>query len=210
MKNTRTMILALIAGAGVALLLSQTVAQPAAAPAPAAAPTLVAVCDVAAVFANSEKAQDLKRRENANTKGLAETEKQKAAEIRDKQNSLLEDVAPDTTDYNTRLGEIQQMIVAMKAWGEMADWQSKQWKYKQTLKLYRKIMDLIAEVAKERGIDIVLHRRKRAAGGGDLRQLLSQINSRKVIYAGSGCVDLTAEVLKRLDASYKTSVKKAG
>lgn len=212
MKNTRNLILTLIAGASVALLLSRTAAQqaqPAAAPAPAAAPTRVAICDMSIIIPHSQWRLDMKRQERARGESLAAQEKEKKTKILDAEKALRETVTPDTKDYNAEVVRIQHMVVNMKAWAAMADWDYKRWKLQEMSRLYQKIVELIGKVAEERKIDIVLHRRRKMVSA-DLRSLLSQINDRKVIYSGGNCIDLTDEVLKRLDAFHKASGRKAG
>lgn len=78
----------------------------------------------------------------------------------------------------------QQRTIRDKAWMEQ---------------LYQETLKIVGEVAKEKGLDLILERTEPEFPiSGE--ELMMTFNSHKVLYSG-GCVDLTADVTARLDAS---------
>lgn len=65
--------------------------------------------------------------------------------------------------------------------------------------VYKDILKIIAEVAKEKGIDIVLERDEPEFPTSNYTELMTVISTHKVLYS-SGCEDISDEVLARLDA----------
>jgi len=106
---------------------------------------------------------------------------------------------PGTEDYLTQLQTVlekrarlqtqqeflkQQRTVKDKAWMEQ---------------LYQATLKIVDEIAKEKGLELVLERTvPEFPISGE--ELMMTFSSHKVLYGG-GCVDLTAEVTARLDAS---------
>jgi Skp family chaperone for outer membrane proteins len=74
---------------------------------------------------------------------------------------------------------------------------------RQLEKLYPEILKVVAAVAKEKGLDLVLERTEPSLGNArTTEELTMAVSSHKALYTG-GCVDLTEEVVTRLDASVK-------
>lgn len=64
--------------------------------------------------------------------------------------------------------------------------------------LYQATLKIVADVAKEKGLDLVLERTE-PQFPSSAEELMTTFSTHKVLYAG-GCTDLTSEVLRRLDA----------
>jgi len=64
--------------------------------------------------------------------------------------------------------------------------------------LYQEVLQIVQEVAKEKGLDLVLERTEPEFPISS-DELMLTLSTHKVLYDG-GCVDLTAEVATRLDA----------
>lgn len=65
--------------------------------------------------------------------------------------------------------------------------------------LYNATLKIVQDLAKERGLDMVLERTEPEFPMASLDELVAGFSTYKVLYAG-GCVDLTREVIARLDA----------
>jgi len=68
-----------------------------------------------------------------------------------------------------------------------------------TEKLYQDILRITREVAKEKGLDIVLENNEPQFPAPTANELMMLIRTHKVLYSG-GCVDISDEVTKKLDA----------
>ena len=69
-----------------------------------------------------------------------------------------------------------------------------------TESLYAEIQAKVAEVAQRSGLDIVLGAEQVELPGANMRELLLDIKTNKVLYHAEG-LDITTEVLAALDAS---------
>jgi Skp family chaperone for outer membrane proteins len=65
--------------------------------------------------------------------------------------------------------------------------------------LYKEILKITKELAREKGLDIVLERTEPEFPVTSTEEFVTMLNTHKVIY-GDGCMDITGEVLVRLDA----------
>jgi hypothetical protein len=98
-------------------------------------------------------------------------------------------------DYNVfvRLTQSEQILLLNKGtWG-----------------VYQSILDVVKEVSKERGIDMVLYMDDFQPNLQDTEQLLAQIRQRKVLHA-SEKIDLSKAVLDRFNANYRKTRAKKG
>jgi Skp family chaperone for outer membrane proteins len=68
-----------------------------------------------------------------------------------------------------------------------------------TEKVYKDVLRITAEVAKEKGLDIVLEKDEPEFPLSNYTELMTVISTHKVLYS-SGCVDISDEVMARLDA----------
>ncbi len=66
-------------------------------------------------------------------------------------------------------------------------------------KLYRDVVSITADVAKEKGLDLVLENSEPELTDTTAEGLVMSIRTHKVIY-GAGCTNITNEVMERLDA----------
>ncbi|MBN1125803.1 MAG: OmpH family outer membrane protein [Sedimentisphaerales bacterium] len=98
---------------------------------------------------------------------------------------LLREVAEKDGIYQAKQQYYEQeMTMKVKAWTES---------------LYQDIQTKIAEVAKANGLDVVLGAEDVELPGANMRELLLDIKTNKVLYHAEG-LDITTEVLAALDA----------
>lgn len=65
--------------------------------------------------------------------------------------------------------------------------------------IYKEILRITDELAKEKGLDMVFEKTEPEFPAPSMDEFVMMLNTHKVLYSG-GCVDLTAEVTARLDA----------
>jgi Skp family chaperone for outer membrane proteins len=121
-----------------------------------------------------------------------------AAEI-EAEEAGLKALKPDSSDYMARFQEILK---------KQANLQAQQQFYKQSIELkdqrwteqlYKDILRLIGQVAQQKDLCLVLDNDKVQLPTASARDLFMAIRSHKVLYSG-GCLDITDEVMARLDA----------
>jgi Skp family chaperone for outer membrane proteins len=68
------------------------------------------------------------------------------------------------------------------------------------MKIYTDILRIVNEVAQQKGLDLVLEKNEpELLDSTPANELMLTIRTHKVLYSG-GCVDITDEVIARLDA----------
>ena len=199
MKRTGLYLAAVVVVAVGAILWRYAHAQPARATVPA---TRVAVCDIVEVFDNYQRAKDL----TAAMKGQAEkiqAENQKRGKAIDAIKMELDALNPSSKEYDKRLNDMERLAIERKAWLDYQTAKNMRNHHRLTLEMYQEIRAMVAQVAKEQRIQMVLHRNRSKVETRNTRELLQTIAARKVIYAGEEC-DMTESVLARLNQAYKS------
>ena len=165
-------------------------------PAPSQKIGLVSIRDV---FNGSKKygqyqAQRTKRRSEASAK-LEELAKELANREGD-----LKAIVPGTADYLKQFQIVVEQRSKLQAQQEFLK-QQQMMEDKEWLEgLYQEALKVTETIAKERGLDLVLERTEPKFPMTASEEVLSVISTHKVLYCGA-CVDLTSEVLTRVDAS---------
>jgi Skp family chaperone for outer membrane proteins len=167
---------------------------------PAPAPSLkIGLVSIRDVFNGSKKyaqyqAQRAKRRSEASAK-LDELTKQLAKEEGDLKQTLV----PGTADYLKQLQIVVELRAKLQAQQELIK-QQQMIEDKEWLEgLYQEALKATATIAKERGLDLVLERTEPKFPMAS-EEVFSVISTHKVLYCGA-CIDLTSEVLTRVDAT---------
>jgi Skp family chaperone for outer membrane proteins len=73
--------------------------------------------------------------------------------------------------------------------------------YRCTKEVYLDVLDAVEKVAKERGFQLVLFKESPDQATRNYDELLEQVSRRKVLYSDPS-LDITNEVLKRLNRDY--------
>jgi Skp family chaperone for outer membrane proteins len=102
-------------------------------------------------------------------------------------------------DYLTRVKQILTARAGLQAQQEFYRQQAALKEQQWTEGVYRDVLKIVAEVAKEKGIDIVLEKDEPEFPTSNYTELMTVISTHKVLYS-SGCEDISDEVLARLDA----------
>jgi Skp family chaperone for outer membrane proteins len=103
-----------------------------------------------------------------------------------------------TADYLQRLQSVMDGRAKLESRKQFVDQQNALENKLWTEKLYEETLKIVATLAKERGLDLVLERTEpNFPMASD--ELMAALGTHKVLYAGAE-MDLTKEVVKRLDA----------
>jgi len=102
-------------------------------------------------------------------------------------------------DYLARVKQILTQRATLQAQQEFYKQQAVLKEQQWTEEIYKDILKIVAEVAKDKGIDIVLERDEPEFPVSGYTELMTVISTHKVLYS-RGCEDISDEVLARLDA----------
>jgi Skp family chaperone for outer membrane proteins len=164
--------------------------------------TRIAVCDVAEVFENCRRATELKDELKQRRLALkAESDRQLKA-ISDL-SAELKELKVGSKAHEEALGKLEKMQLDREVWGKLEDAKLRRWHLNHTKALYAEIVRMIARVAKEQGIQVVLYQDHREELGAEYAQVLDSISRRKVLYSDPAA-DLTAIVLRHVNEAHRT------
>ncbi len=104
----------------------------------------------------------------------------------------------DSSDYMVRRKEIINKRFNMEAQQEFSKEQMILNQYKWSKELYQEILSIVSELAGERGLDLVIEKDEIDLLAFGINELSQTIRTHKVLYSG-GCVDISDEVVARLD-----------
>jgi Skp family chaperone for outer membrane proteins len=105
---------------------------------------------------------------------------------------------PDSSEYMERLQEMVRKQSELKALQEINPRLSTFKKMQWTQKVYKEILRITKEMAAEKGLVLVLGADEPEFPFQRFDELVMTISTHKVLY-NNGCVDLTSEVIARLD-----------
>jgi Skp family chaperone for outer membrane proteins len=178
-------------------------------PAGAEAQVKVGVVRPAKIFQDMQETKELRARIEQEEAGVKKTGEDKAANIR-KLEGELSQLRRDSASFNEKSLQLRNAKIEAESWGKMTGMDIENAQKAQTLELFKKIQAAIAEVAKGKGVDLVL-----ADVAGDLPENVDNINKQqftqflgqKNVWYTSDAADLTNDVLAKLDADFKTAAK---
>lgn len=206
MKTSR-MTRVVIVGCLLALvgLLGLEITQAQSSGAAATGASRVAVCDVAKVFQNYQKAKDLTSQLNERKQALQmENDKRgKAIEAIEMEVSGLK---VGSKEYEQRMSEIQRLTIERRAWLEFQNALVLREHHRLTKEMYDEISQTIEKLSKDRGIQLVFFRIDEMGETQNTQELLQQIERRRVLYAADSA-DLTDAVLVKLNEQYRGATK---
>ena len=107
---------------------------------------------------------------------------------------------PGSNDYMARYRELLQKQGELKALQEFNSRRRVLRDLQWTQDLYKEILQITKELAEQKGLDLVLERNEIDVFSLSINEISETIRTHKVLYS-SGCVDLTNEVVARLDKS---------
>ncbi|MBN1941898.1 MAG: OmpH family outer membrane protein [Phycisphaerae bacterium] len=164
--------------------------------------TRVAVCNIEEVFNEYQRGKDGTKELNEEGEQIEAENKRRVKKAEELQTQL-EGFKPDSQKYDETLQAAQQNEISRQVWLQMKQQEILRRHRRLTEEMFREIRAMVADVAKEKGFDVVLQ-----GQSGDLRdvqnaqQVIAQIERQKVLY-NTPEVDITAVVLQRLNEGYQ-------
>lgn len=201
MKTSR-MVLVLVGAALVAGLAYRDLMAQAAVKKPAGP---VAVCDIKELLENYQKAKDLMNSLNDRRMKLENEEKDRIAKT-DGIQAEIKELKAGSPEYEKRFSELQRLTFDREVWKKFESAVLLREHHRYTRLLYDEMRNSVAQIAKEQGIQVVLfieHRIPETQTSPELGQVME---GRKVIFADPS-VDITEQVLKRMNDDYKVAPK---
>jgi Skp family chaperone for outer membrane proteins len=204
MKRNYLVLLGILAAAAMAALV------PVRAQAPQGAPARVAVCSPRKVMNTIQEAKDLQQQNEATGKNLVAERTQRESKLKDMQQAL-QLLKSDSPGYADKVKELETATVEYEVWVKVKQFENDRTVKTQTKQLWEKVTATVAEVAMQKGYDIVLAD-ARVDIPDDLTQLTDQqlnqvIQTRNVLFVAAQ-VDVTQDVIAAMDAKYKAPAAK--
>jgi Skp family chaperone for outer membrane proteins len=171
-----------------------------------AASNKIAVVDLVRVFNEFKQTKALNAKMMEYRKALTDEKDQKQQKV----NALreqLESFAPDSADYYKRREELTRLRIDLEVWQGVKLDELGEHHLRWIKRTYQMVTDEVAALAKLKGVDLVVTREEMdTPNTSDTSKLmqatLQQILNRKVVYSDP-MLDITEEVLKRLDAGFE-------
>jgi Skp family chaperone for outer membrane proteins len=162
----------------------------------------IGVVSLSGIFAKSQlQAKYLSKKKVVDANSRAELEALNKKIEADK--LLLDTAKTNSDDYLKLVQTIIDNRARLDARQEFFKQQSMVEDRQQLEKLYGEILKIVAALAQEKKLDVVLERTEPVlANARSSDDLMMMVSTHKTLYAG-GCVDLTGEVIDRLDANVK-------
>jgi len=195
------LVLAVIGACGM-VWVAQALAQPAGQASAPAASCCVATVDVVRVFNECAQIQDLNQMMKEDTDELAKEAAQRRKVIEDKQIEIGA-FKPGTTDFDLRRKDLVRMNIEANVWLKVTEQSMEQDKFDWTRIIYEQTMRAAAEIAREKGFQLVLQSTefKPQEIEQSIATLRRVIQDRAVLYRAAD-IDLTDAIIRRLDRDY--------
>ena len=172
--------------------------------------TKIGVIRPAKVFQEMQETMELRSKMEAEGRTLKAVGDEKGEKIRKLQGEL-QQLKFGSTSFTEKNRELRAAQIDAESWQKVTQADIESNEKQMTLTIFKKIEGAVAEVAKAKGIELVL-----ADIAGDLpesvegvnKQQFTQFLSQKNVWFTAGAADLTSDVLAKLDADFKAGEKK--
>jgi Skp family chaperone for outer membrane proteins len=194
----------------VAIAASITLLSPASSPAQAQpgqpAGLKIATANPSKVFFNMKEKADVQARLADEHKKLQDEERSRRQKVEDLR-SALELIKPDAPQYEQANRDFTQAAIEFKNWGELSQAQSARNDKRQTKMLFDKIMAAISDLAKQRGFDLVIAEQPPINIEKTTAEMLPQLLLQREVLYSAATMDITNDVVTKLDEQYNASKK---
>jgi Skp family chaperone for outer membrane proteins len=164
--------------------------------------TRVAVCNIANVLGDYQRAKDLSNDLKEQRDEIEAENKQRVKKAEELQTQL-EGYKSGSPKYDETLQAIQRHEIDRRVWLQMKQQEMLRTHRRLLEDMYNDIHTAVSDVAKEKGFDIVLQSQPgELQQAKDVEQLITQIDRQKVLYNIPG-IDITAAVLLRVNEAYQ-------
>lgn len=194
----------LIAAAALVGMPSRAVSQ--AAPGAQPGQLKIATANPSKVFFGMKEKNDVAARLKAEVDELEKqnvSRRQKVADLK----SAMELLKPDAPQYEEANRAFMTAAIEHKNWAEVSQAQAARNEKMQTKMLFDKITEAIAEIAKERSIELVVAEQPAFNIERMTSEQLTQAMAQRQVLYTSSTADLTNDVIARLDEKYNAEKK---
>lgn len=174
-----------------------------------AAGAKVAIANTVKIFNEMQELKDLRQKMDSDLKlldGMSREKRERLNNLKNQRDTL----KPDTPQYQEKNAELLRSAIEYETWGKLNQANAQRDQKMQTKMLFQKIEAAVAEVAKQKGFDLVLSDQRpelpEDLDNIQVEQLRALITSRTVIYAAEK-IDISSDVLALLDQKYKAAGK---
>ncbi len=167
-------------------------------------PTAVAVVDINAVITGSKRNAALQA-DQATRDQTRKTEGQAKQTQLEKLKSDLDLLAPGSSAHNAKTRELLELAATAQAWNTVGQQMENSQRSREFLALYEAASAAVAQVAQDRGIDIVIVTSElpdmAQLARAESQQIAAILQNRKVLYSKDSA-DITQAVLARMNADF--------
>ena len=161
----------------------------------------IAVVNLARIFDGYRMTKDLEQQFDNRRRAIGDQAEDRRFAV-EKQLAALQAFDPASKDYAERRDELRRMEFEFKVWVSMEEQRLKDEHMSWLRRIYDDVREVVADVARARGIDLILTYDELSPDVPDSLALRREILLKKVLYFNDR-VDLTAEVLGRLNERYE-------
>lgn len=161
----------------------------------------IGVVDMVKVFNECEQWKAI----NAGLTKKRQSQDQEAEKLKEEiaaKTKQLDAYHPDSPDWVKGTEELIRIQTKAEVWAKMEKMRTENQKKHWVEKNYADVTKAIAEVAKKRGLVLVLTKEEIETNTEDSSRLFAQIINRKVVYSDKR-LEITEDVLKRLNEDFK-------
>lgn len=158
----------------------------------------IGVVSILKVFQNY-KGNEKYRQSAAAERARAEAELEKLSKEIEAEEAGLKTLKAGSDDYLARVKQIITKRASLQAQQEFYKQREALKEQQWTEKVYKDVLRITAEVAKKKDLDIVLEKDEPEFPLSNYSELMTVMSTHKVLYS-RGCVDISDEVMARLNA----------
>jgi Skp family chaperone for outer membrane proteins len=201
--NSKVRLIGIVVGmAALMTAFEYSRAQSATSPAASSATSRIGVVSVSGVFNKSQLQQQYREKATASDK-KNRGELEALSKAIDAEEAQIKTLKPGTEDYlkqmQSYLQKRSELEYKQEFYKQQRAAEDRQW----FEKLYPDILKVVGTIAQEKKLDLVLERTEPSLSTARTgEELMNMVGTHKVLFSG-GCVDLTEEVISRLDATVK-------
>ena len=172
-----------------------------------AEPTAVAVVDWTRVMRGLEERAAIEQRFQSKLQELRDEGQQRQERIQRLQQELQGPLGQAAEDFHEKQAELQEAAMEHEVWAQFQQRQVQVEMAREVDRMYRKMLDMVDEIAQDIGYDIVMNYQAepqfRLDGSTSAPQALEQqIRMRSVIYAAE-TADITEQVVQRMNTAFE-------
>lgn len=167
-------------------------------PKPSTPSSKIGVLSIRKIFRNC-KANNRYMEKMIAEKNKTDAEEDKLSKEISAHEAGLKTLVPGSNDHLTQIKQLFEKKAELEATQQFNRQQRALKERRWTEELYSGILRITGELAKDKGLDLVLERAELEFPMPSTEEFVTILNTHKVLYSG-GCVDISDEVTARLDA----------